>query len=205
MKALVVYAHPSEASFNFALKEAVSQGLTETGWEVIESDLYKMNFNPILDTSDYPTYTGDSFGVMAAQFKAAEDKQYHAEVQAEMDKVTQSNLIVLQFPIWWFTCPAIMTGWLQRVFPIGFWYQTEHLKGKKFLISCTAGPSREIYDLEGHKEIEDILFHIKNNFVMYGFDTLPIQIIYNVNGKTAEERTHDIQALKDYIKTLNNA
>lgn len=43
MKALIVFAHPSVSNYNFALKEALKLGLYQAGYQVLESDLYRMN------------------------------------------------------------------------------------------------------------------------------------------------------------------
>lgn len=51
-RALVVLAHSEKTSFNHAMKEAAVEALRAKGWEVAESDLYAMNFNPLISKKD---------------------------------------------------------------------------------------------------------------------------------------------------------
>lgn len=51
-RALIVLAHSERTSFNYAMKEAAVEALKKKGWEVVESDLYAMNFNPIISRND---------------------------------------------------------------------------------------------------------------------------------------------------------
>ena len=51
-RALIVLAHSEKTSFNYAMKEAAVEALKRKGWEVDESDLYSMDFNPIISRKD---------------------------------------------------------------------------------------------------------------------------------------------------------
>lgn len=51
-RALIVLAHAERTSFNYAMKEAAVEALKKKGWEVVESDLYAMNFNPLISRND---------------------------------------------------------------------------------------------------------------------------------------------------------
>jgi NAD(P)H dehydrogenase (quinone) len=102
MRALVVFAHPCEESFSAALKGVVIDHLTAKGWEVDLCDLYAEGFDPVLS--------------------AAERRGYHDEatntlpVQGYVDRLRAAEALVFVYPVWNFGLPAILKGWIDRVF-----------------------------------------------------------------------------------------
>ncbi|CAG9331633.1 unnamed protein product [Blepharisma stoltei] len=195
MKALIVYAHPSETSLNYAVKESLKLGFIDAGWEVIESDLYKMGYKPCLDRHDYPTFTEDAFSIDKASLKALEDHTYDREIEIEMDKIRAANIIVFQFPVWWQTTPAILTGWMQRNFPIGFGWPDPVLNGKKILVSCTAGNNPK-------EELETVLKVFTHPIEFMGGKILPLLIITKVNTMTAEERESELTYARERAREV---
>ena len=154
MKLLVVYAHPNPQSFNHAILESFTGGLAEAGntYEVV--DLYDINFNPCL--------SGDDFAKFMAG-KAPDD------IQAQQEKVSEADGLVFIHPIWWTGPPAILKGWIDRVFSMGFAYMIDEkeghpvglLKNQKALVINTAGGTEEEAKMFGStdalKKIEDEL------------------------------------------------
>jgi putative NADPH-quinone reductase len=102
MRALVLFAHPCEESFSAALKDTVVATLQGRGWDVDLCDLYAEGFDPVLT--------------------AAERRGYHtvpdncAPVQGYVDRLRAAEALVLVFPVWNFGFPAILKGFLDRVF-----------------------------------------------------------------------------------------
>jgi len=101
-RALVVYAHPCEESFNAALHRETVAALTRGGWEVDDCDLYAEGFDPVLT--------------------AQERRDYHdtrvntAPVQGYVNRLRAANAVVFVFPVWNFGYPAILKGFFDRVF-----------------------------------------------------------------------------------------
>ncbi|AZP04862.1 NAD(P)H-dependent oxidoreductase [Jeotgalibaca ciconiae] len=114
MKALIVYAHPRKESFSYALLNRVKKVLEKKNYEVEVRDLYAMNFNPILDGPDM-IYTNEGDFVR-------ENNEYPADVKIEQQLIMESELLIYLFPIWWNGMPAIMKGYIDRVFQHGFAY-----------------------------------------------------------------------------------
>ncbi len=110
-RALVIYAHPCQESFSAALNAATIAGLETGGWEVDRCDLYAEGFDPVLGTS--------------------ERRQYHdlatncAFVQAYVDRLRAADALILVFPVWNFGFPAILKGFLDRVFLPGVSFRLE--------------------------------------------------------------------------------
>jgi NAD(P)H dehydrogenase (quinone) len=172
MKVLVVYAHPNPQSFNHAILESFTKGLTETRhtYEVI--DLYAIKFNPCLSGEDF---------VKLMEGKVSDDLKAHQE------KVSQAEGIVFIHPIWWVGPPAILKGWIDRVFSMGFAYYLDEKEGKvkgllknqKALVINTAGGMEEDAKMMGStdalKKIEDDLM-----FRFCGINDVQHVIFHNV-------------------------
>ena len=120
MRVLIVHAHPETASFNASMmREAVST-LAEVGHEVLVSDLYAMGFDPVSDRRNFRTVAdAERLDQQREEAYASAHGGYVEELQAEMDKVVWCNALILQFPLWWLSMPAILKGWIDRVFAVG--------------------------------------------------------------------------------------
>jgi len=101
MRALVVHAHPVAESFNRSLNELVCTTLQARGHEVRNIDLYGENFAPAMS--------------------ADERRNYHAEgnnldpVRSHLERLAWCNGLIFVYPTWWYSQPAILKGWLERV------------------------------------------------------------------------------------------
>jgi NAD(P)H dehydrogenase (quinone) len=140
MKYLILYAHPNPKSFNHAIRETVQAELQKAGKEVSLRDLYALNFNPVLSANDLA-------GMMQGKLQP--------EVEAEQEFVSSADVIVVIYPLWWAGMPAILKGYIDRVFTEGFAYSINGpdleglLKGKKVLLITTTGAPQEMYEASG--------------------------------------------------------
>ncbi|XP_004842993.1 NAD(P)H dehydrogenase [quinone] 1 isoform X3 [Heterocephalus glaber] len=123
-KALIILAHSERTSFNCAMKEAAVEVLKRKGWEVAESDLYAMNFNPIISRKDITGTLKDpeNFQYPAETALAYKESRLSPDIVAEQKKVEAADLVIFQFPLQWFGVPAILKGWFDRVLIGGFAY-----------------------------------------------------------------------------------
>ncbi|RKR09156.1 NAD(P)H dehydrogenase (quinone) [Flavobacterium sp. 90] len=140
MKNLIIYAHPNSASLNHFFKQTVVESLEKKGEEVIVRDLNEINFNPVLSLEDMH---GQRIG------KVADD------VKTEQDFITWADQLIFIYPIWWTGMPAIMKGFIDRVFSYGFAYRYDQgvqkglLTGKKTIIINSHGKSNAEYEAMG--------------------------------------------------------
>lgn len=140
MKVLVVYAHPYSESFNHAVLEKFIQGLQSQGHETEILDLYAQGFNPLLTAADL------------ASLQAG---QVPADIQAQQQKVSWADGLAFIFPIWWSSMPAVLKGWIDRVFSLGFAYAFGEegpiglLKHRKALLITTSGGDQVFFDQSG--------------------------------------------------------
>lgn len=101
MRALVVYCHPVAGSFVAAMRDAAVQGLEQAGHEVRILDLYAENFDPRFTAQDHANYSD------AAQLPA--------DVMAHIEHLKWAEGLIFIFPTWWYDMPAMLKGWLDRV------------------------------------------------------------------------------------------
>jgi putative NADPH-quinone reductase len=101
-KILLINGHPDAESFNFALVAAYKKGLAETGAEIQEITIKDLNFNLNL-----------SYGYRKRT-------ELEPDLLAAQEKIKWANHLVWFYPVWWGSYPAIMKGFIDRVFLPGF-------------------------------------------------------------------------------------
>lgn len=187
MHALIVFAHPEPASLNGYFKDAAAEELCALGYEVEISDLHVMGFNPVEEASHFTNrHASDRFDVQAEQRHAYQTDTTSADVQAEIEKLARADLLILQFPIWWFGAPAIMKGWLDRVFVYGLYssrkrYDAGIFRGKKAFVSVTAGGPEATFQHDGRNgDVDLILWPIHFTLYYMGYTVLPQFSVFGV-------------------------
>jgi len=198
MNALIVYAHPESKSFNGQLKEFAATLLAQSGVRVMISDLYQQKFNPVASASDF-TYpvSPERLGYVHEQRHAAAHGHYRSDILEEQKKLAEADLVIFQFPLWWYAVPAILKGWADRILSYGFAYDANRmfntglLKGKYALMSITTGGSRAELDADiAHTgSVESFLKPFSGGVLEFvGIDVLPPSIIYAISSLTPEDR-----------------
>ncbi len=183
MNCLIVYAHPEPASFNGALKDAAVRELERMGHSVVVSDLYRMGWNPALGPGDFEggRANADCLDLSKEQEHAFAAGTQHPAVAAEQARLAAADFVLLQFPLWWFSMPAILKGWVDRVLSRGFAYsagrkyETGHFRGKRAMLSITTGTASTLYEPNGiDGDLHHVLWPIHNGILAYtGFTVLP--------------------------------
>ncbi len=108
MKILIVLGHPDSTSLNHAIAHAIRDDLLNDGHDVIFHDLYKEGFSPLLAAEEIP-----------------ESGNIDPLVEAHCDELISADCIVIVHPNWWGQPPAILKGWVDRVFRPGIAYRFE--------------------------------------------------------------------------------
>jgi NAD(P)H dehydrogenase (quinone) len=154
MNVLLVYAHPEPKSLNGSLKDFAVQRLEAAGHQVRVSDLYAMQWKAPLDAGDsLAPANGTPFHPSLASKHAFENGLQSPDIAREQEKLKWADAVILQFPLWWFSMPAILKGWIERVYAFGFAYGVgEHsdsrwgnrygegtLAGKRAMLMVTTG------------------------------------------------------------------
>lgn len=210
MKVLIVHAHYEPQSFTTALKDQAVATLTAAGHEVQVSDLYALQFNPVASAADFAERSDPDYCVYALeQRKGFEGGTIAADIRDEVAKVEWCDLLILNFPLFWFSVPAIMKGWIDRVFVSGRFYGGKRfydqggMVGKRAMLSFTLGGRAHMFGSDAiHGEIATMLRPILRGSLAYtGFTVLPPFAAYHVPYITDEARQ---QILHDYALRLNH-
>ncbi|GGF80952.1 hypothetical protein GCM10010912_27580 [Paenibacillus albidus] len=106
MKVLLVVAHPRQESLTHAVMKRFVAGLQQNHHEVDILDLHKDGFNPVYSVEDERDWNSPN-------------KQYAPEIRAEMDRVAAADALVFVFPLWWYSVPSMLKGYLDKVWNIG--------------------------------------------------------------------------------------
>ena len=197
MTILSVYAHHEPTSLTSSLKNTTIGVLTRQGHTVIESDLYGSGFAAKAEKYDFTTTSGGHFNYMLEQKHAQlENMGFAPDIVAEMEKLAQAEVVVFHTPLWWFSVPAVLKGWFDRVLAMGVaWdggkiYDKGLLRGKKAMLCVVAGGPEDYFKPDGkHKaSIEQILHPIQHGTLAFcGFDVLEPYVVLNSFGKTPEQ------------------
>ncbi|KAL0963632.1 hypothetical protein UPYG_G00308850 [Umbra pygmaea] len=187
-KVLIVYAHQSAGSFNAAAKDAAVEVLTAQGCQVEVSDLYAMKFKPSATADDITGQVKDAehFCYGEETMLAWKEGRLSADITEEQRKLSDADVVIFQFPMYWFTVPAIMKGWIDRVLTKGFAYTSEErysqgiLKEKKAMLSFTTGSLESMFSVNGiNGDINVTLWPLQNGILHYcGFKVLAPQIFW---------------------------
>lgn len=219
MRVLWVYAHPDARSLNGAIRDDGQAVLRRTGHEVLESDLYAMGFNPVVDHADFTHDPDQRLDVLTESERALRNDTLAADIRAEHDKLRWADTLVVQFPLWWFGPPAILKGWFDRLFVQGFAqgipdratgrarrYGDGGLAGRRAMVITTVGANAASTGPRGiHGDITEVLFPVLHGTLWYtGMAVLP-PLVVNGAVALAEDDYPDVRRrLTDRLITLPN-
>ncbi len=219
MKILLVFAHPESRSLNGALRDVAVEELKLQGHEVRVSDLYSQRWKSEVDGADFPAVPPDArLRPAAASAEAFAAGALTEDVKAEQEKLLWADALILQFPLWWYAMPAILKGWVDRVYAYGFAYGVgEHsdthwgdrfgegiFAGKCAMLIVTTGGWEEHYAARGiNGPIDDLLFPINHGILYYpGFDVLPPFVAYRVDRLDEAGFERVAARLRERMRTL---
>ncbi len=215
--ALWLYAHPRRGSFNDRLFRAGTEALAER-YDVITSDLYADAFDPALSERDLgrSAHTPGSLVELGGEAYARGDLP--AEVRREQAKVAAAELLVVQFPLWWYGPPAILKGWIDRVLTQGFAYGDTDpgtglprrygdggLSGRRALIVVSAGEdARSIGPRGVSGDIDSLLFPLAHGTLWYvGIEPLRLHVITDADALGTEDVAREVERLRTRLRAID--
>jgi len=215
MRVFIVHAHPEPKSFSGAMTAAAVEALTGAGHEVQVSDLYRMRFDPVSDRHNFTTVLdAEYYKQQLEEAHAAAHDGFAAEIQAEQDKLFWCDVLIFQFPLWWFGLPAILKGWVDRVFAAGGriygggkWYDRGVFAGKRAMCALTIGGPPPIYSEQGlNGPIESILFPINHGMLYFvGFTVIEPFLVHAPARISDEVRRAELARYRERVLTLATA
>ena len=212
MKIFIVYWHVEEKSFNNAMFRTAENTLRECHNEVKVSDLNRMNFDPVVSRKSFKTVADNTvFNPLRESFYAAQHHSFADFIEDEMQKVEWCDLMIFQFPLWWFGMPAMVKGYTEQVFAAGRFFDNEHmyengfLKGRKAMLSITTGATADAYIKNGFNgDINVILRPIQRGILEFcGFKVLRPQIVFAPTHIMQSQRENELAKYAARLVTID--
>lgn len=212
MNVLIVHAHPEPQSFTAALRDQARATLEAQGHQVQVSDLYAMQWNPVASAADFSSRENPDYLVYALEQRlGVKSQSIAADIRQELDKLLWADLLILNFPIFWFSAPAMLKGWIDRVLVSGVcyggkrFYDQGGLAGKKALVSVTLGGREHMFG-EGaiHGPLEDMLRPILRGTLAYvGFEVLQPFVAWHVPYISEQARGEFLERYRQRLEGLD--
>ena len=194
MRVLAVFCHPRRDSFTGALLDAFAAGIAQAGHDVELVDLHREGFDPRFRPEDY------------AQFRAEPMPQ---EVLAEQRRVDRSDALAFVFPVWWWSFPAMLKGWIDRVWSEGWAYTftPERSKGmlrdRPAILLGSAATGAATYRKYGYDAAMKV--QIETGILGYcGITRCAAHIFHDVDSDAEARRVHLIRAREIGFEFLPN-
>jgi NAD(P)H dehydrogenase (quinone) len=179
MHVLAIFAHPRRDSYTGAVLDALIAGLADGGHEAEIADLYREGIETRLQPEDYAQFRGEDMP---------------ADVRLEQARVDRAEALAFVFPVWWWSFPAILKGWIDRVFSEGWAYSFTpgvsrgRLHDRPTLLLGIAGSRESTYRKYGYGEAMRV--EIDTGILGYcGLRDVEMRILYDVE-QNRELREH---------------
>ena len=191
MQALVIIAHPLKESFNHAIAERLTARLEAANYKVHVHDLYEQSFNPVLSSEE-----------MKSKFSLDADIQVHYE------RLESSDMLIFIHPDWWGTPPAILKGWVDRVFSPGIAYDYE---GAEFMakdkIPLLTGKKAGVFITSNQEEFDGSLknlrhFWVKQVLQFCGISDPLCEIFYDIRHSSFAERQQWLDKIEHLVTAV---
>jgi len=212
MHILMIHAHNESQSFNAAMKDLAVAELQTQGHRVEVSDLYAMNWNPVASAADFGSRADSQYLTYALEQRHNHSVRTLApDIQGELDKLLEADLLIFNFPIYWFSMPAIMKGWIDRVLVSGVcyggkrFYDQGGLVGKKAMLAMTIGGQPHMLVNGGvHGDLNDMLRPILRGTLAYtGMQVLPSFVAHHVPYISHEARVALLDQYRQHLRSLD--
>jgi NAD(P)H dehydrogenase (quinone) len=215
---LWVYAHPEGRSLSAALRDVGTNILQQAGHGVTVSDLYAMSWKASLDRDDFGDLPDAPTELSRASEWAQEAGTVADDIRAEQRKLVEADTLVLQFPLWWYATPAILKGWIDRVFTKGFAYGIVDpadptrtfrygdgpLRNKRAQVITTAGSPAAAMGPRGiNGQLDQVLFPLLHGTLWYvGMEVLPPLAIHGADRLSSDGHAEALAQVRQRMTRL---
>jgi NAD(P)H dehydrogenase (quinone) len=212
LNVFIVYAHHEPGSFTSAMKNVAIQTLEAQGHEVTVSDLYGQGFSAVAQKWDFVTTSGRHFNYMLEQkHSAILQNSFSPDIVGEIQKLKNADMVLVISPIWWFSVPAILKGWFDRVLAMGVawdtgkFYENGLMRGKQAMLAVVGGHPADYYEANGRHRTTTVqmLHHINHGTLAFcGFNVQEPFVALNILGTTKEGRDKALQDFEVRVKNM---
>uniref|UniRef100_A0A8C1JPY2 NAD(P)H quinone dehydrogenase 1 n=1 Tax=Cyprinus carpio TaxID=7962 RepID=A0A8C1JPY2_CYPCA len=212
---LIVYAHQSALFGRGGFSELGAPGKYRMVWEAVFIFVRLANIK--LRTSALSELSGtaknpEHFCYGNETMLAWQEGRLASDIVDEHKKLKEADLVIFQFPMYWFSVPAIMKGWMDRVLTLGFAYTLEKrysegvFRDKKAMLSFTTGSHETMFSSNGiNGDMNVTLWPIQNGVLNYcGFQVLAPQIFWAPTHLSPEAREGLLEGWRARLQGLLN-
>lgn len=209
----IIHAHPEANSFTAAMRDTIMGTCIDEGHTVSLSDLYAMNFNPVMSAADFGSRRNpDHLTYALEQRHNWEAGTLAPDIKAEIDKVMAADVLAFTFPLQWFGVPAILKGWIERVMISGPFYGGKRvygaggLAGKRAFAAFGLGGREYMFgEAAIHGPLESgMMKHFFQGTLGYvGLKVHAPFIAWHVPYVSDDDRRHMLANLAQYVRTLD--
>ncbi|WP_314957614.1 NAD(P)H-dependent oxidoreductase [Bradyrhizobium cosmicum] len=214
MRVHLVHAHPEPNSFVSAMRDVVIDELKAASAVITICDLYRDDFNPVLSGNDFISRSRPDYLVYTLEQRHGyTNATLASDVAREAENVLAADLIVFTFPIFWFSVPAILKGWIDRVLLCGpmhsgnrGFYDLGGLSGRRTFTAMALGGRRNMFGPDSlHGELETgMMRHFFQGTLGYvGLTVHKPFVAYHVPYITDHERQEQLQDLRIHLRDLD--
>lgn len=210
-RAHIVYAHPEPNSFVASMRDMTKETLEKQGWQTSLTDLYASNFNPVASPADFGTRSRSDYLVYSLEQRHGWQQQtIDPQIAAEVEAVRNADMLVLVFPVFWYSMPAVLKGWIDRVFLSGVFYGGTRvydrggMLGKHAMVVTSLGGRDYMFGPGSiHGDLKDMLKHILQGTLGYvGYSVYEPFFAYHVPYVDEAERTGMLMKLFSAIESI---
>lgn len=168
-KVNIIWTHPRQESLTGKIVSGIKEVLASEGFSIHETDLYRSDFSPVLLQEDEPDFSNP-------------DKYYSETVMKMAAELDPDTPLVFVFPVWWHTLPAMLKGYLDRVWNFGLIYgEGRSVPASKVIWVGMVGMDEHSFSKRGFDaNLKNIL-----NVGMAGYCCIPqshVELVYNTLG-----------------------
>lgn len=191
-RVLVAWAHPRTDSLTARVVEGVRGQLQERGVEVDTLDLYRAGWDPTLDVDDEPDWDDP-------------DRGYSEEVMAQAARAMAADAVMFVFPVWWYSLPAILKGYVDRVWNWGLFYGAGHRSGIAAVRWIgLAGGTRRSFEKRSYDQM--ITHHLNVGIAGYcGIQDSEVTLLYNTLGEDVNDAEAHYTGLREEARAAASA
>lgn len=187
--ALIVTAHPIETSLSHTLAQRIAGKLQEQGTQVEIADLHAEGFSPAMIRADLDLYHGDA--------SALPD-----DVLREQQRVERADMLIFVFPFYWWSVPALLKGWFDRVMTVNWAYKVGeegrivgNLRDVPVRLVATAGSDIAGFDKHGYSAAIQSQI-VEGVFGFCGLKNVTLDILYEADSASPQQ-------VDDFLQSLN--
>lgn len=186
MNTLVVVSHPDPHSLTHQVAHSVVEAIRSTGTTVETADLAAESFDPRFSAADLSLFRGNG--------------STPSDVAEEQTRIDRAEHLILVFPMYWWSMPALLKGWIDRVFVEGWAYEygdrvfVKKLDRLTIHLVVVAGDDADSF--ERHGVHEAIRTQIERGIIEYcGATVGPTNFVYGAETRSRAELATEISAI----------